>query len=290
MPVRDHYRNVPKTVRAQIVTVDTRTRQIEAQLKDIGIVPVVVWDLPVAFRWPVEGEWWTLNYNNGYWSLGSIMQGDQTIDGEDQPARVEDLQPGDLKLHSENIIDGVGRQLVAVDGTPTDGQVPTWDGTMGQYIPADMGTTALPAWTPIDTLLLNNNGSNQGWFPNGQPFPGMYKRDGRVYFTGLVELTLGTPAATVGKDGWDFTNIIAGTVIPSQFRPNCLQRFWVDKDIGGGDGPPARFQLYITPEGAIYFDNQHDGGFNGCAALPLGNNADITIILSNINYRTDGLP
>jgi hypothetical protein len=136
MAIRGHYERVPRVVRAQIVSVDPANRNVSAQLKDVGVVPVAVWDVPVAFRWPKEGEWWTLNYVQGYWHLGQIMEQTFDQDGVESPAPIETLSPGEMKLNSETVKDHHGRIFVAVDVSGlVDGDVQlSWDAASQSFV------------------------------------------------------------------------------------------------------------------------------------------------------------
>lgn len=140
MAIRGHFDRVPKVVRAQIVSVDPATRQVSAQLKDVGIVSVAVWDIHVAFRWPKEGEWWTLDYMQGYWHLGNIMEQAFDQDGIESPAPIESLDPGDMKLNSDIVRDAQGRVFVAVDVSAlVDGPVElTWDAASHSFVASNI--------------------------------------------------------------------------------------------------------------------------------------------------------
>lgn len=93
MPIRDQYPGgVVEKQWARIVTVDTRTRRIEAQLKDFGIVQIALWEIPGGFRWPIEGEEWLIVRENGIWFLRAPSQGDEVS------LPIEELNQGDTLI------------------------------------------------------------------------------------------------------------------------------------------------------------------------------------------------
>lgn len=84
-----------KTVRVTIITVDSRTRQVEATLRDGAAITLGVWETPAFFRWPREGEEWTAIHENGFWRLG-IFNGT-----ENDP--VVDLLPGQARVDADSL-------------------------------------------------------------------------------------------------------------------------------------------------------------------------------------------
>jgi hypothetical protein len=131
---RDH---VPtQTQRVQIVTCDPSQRLIEGKLRDGVTVRIAVWEIPSGFRWPQQGEYWTINYRNNFWHLGQPMEvGEST-----KP--IEDLSPGDTKIGGGETttiwLDGTlfnvnGNQYVHLDPeTLDDGEAPVWQD--GQWV------------------------------------------------------------------------------------------------------------------------------------------------------------
>lgn len=82
--------------RVKILTVDPKTRRIEGVLKDLGIIQVAVFEVPAQFRWPKEGETWTVTRENNFWMLGS---------SDEQPGAsktIQDIAPGDTLLGVDN--------------------------------------------------------------------------------------------------------------------------------------------------------------------------------------------
>lgn len=90
MPIKDQYPGgAIEKQWVRIVTVDTRSRRIDAQLKDFGIIQVALYDVPTAFRWPKEGEMWTVVRENGDWFLRNPAQ------APDATFTIEKLNAGD---------------------------------------------------------------------------------------------------------------------------------------------------------------------------------------------------
>lgn len=86
-----------------IMTVDPLTLTVEAALKDGGSIQIPIWNVGAAFRWPIEGETWTVRKDGGYWALDSHSP-------ETDQFQINLMTPGDLKL------DAVG-QVYLADGT-----------------------------------------------------------------------------------------------------------------------------------------------------------------------------
>jgi hypothetical protein len=63
--------------------------------KDFGLIQIAVWEVPISFRWPKEGENWTVYRENGFWMLGSPEP------KEDEVLPIESLAPGDTRIGTE---------------------------------------------------------------------------------------------------------------------------------------------------------------------------------------------
>ena len=109
MTVSDHFRGgTTEKIVAKIITVDPPTLRVEAVGKDAAVLQVKVGvEVSPAFRWPMEGEIWTLIRENGYWTLGSRMpQSDDVL-------KVTDLNPGDtLALIKYAVVIGDGTSTI----------------------------------------------------------------------------------------------------------------------------------------------------------------------------------
>jgi hypothetical protein len=94
--------------RVKILTVDPSSRRIEGALKDGAMIQIAVWEVPTMFRWPQINEYWTVYRENGYWMLGSKMDG---ID-PDVPQQIETLQPGEGKVAADVLFTPSGRRVM----------------------------------------------------------------------------------------------------------------------------------------------------------------------------------
>lgn len=92
---------------AYITTVDPKTRKIEAQLKDGGLIQIALFDIPSFFVWPKTGEHWIIRQDAGYWRLFN------KFDSNDNQA-VGTLKPGEAKIAAETIKTPSGRSVVTV--------------------------------------------------------------------------------------------------------------------------------------------------------------------------------
>lgn len=90
--------------------------------KDMAIRQIAIQATEIAFRWPIEGEIWSVRYENGVPVLDSIAE---TVDAND--LNIEALNPGDVMIAGKVITDSVGREFVTVDGEPINGQFLMWD-------------------------------------------------------------------------------------------------------------------------------------------------------------------
>ncbi len=91
-----YYPDAPKKVRVVILTVDPRTRQVEARLKDGVPIALAVWETPPFFRWPREGEEWTAIYESNFWRLGEYV-------GGERDTFIEGLMPGEGRIDADKI-------------------------------------------------------------------------------------------------------------------------------------------------------------------------------------------
>lgn len=127
-----------------ITTVDPLSRRVEGATKSGGL-QVLVQDLPTAFVWPRQGEYWTVERSGATWRLvGRFEEPFHTVGDaqETNPFPVEQMDPGDVRLGSpgSRIYDGDGNLVVAAAMPELDaGQIPIWDGEGWTA-----GTTSLP--------------------------------------------------------------------------------------------------------------------------------------------------
>lgn len=106
-----------KTVRVLISTVDPRTREVQAQLKDGVTITIAVWEISPFFRWPRENEEWTAIYESNFWRLGWYVGRLGQISSD-----IESLLPGEGRIDSDKLyISGetfVLGQTVVLDNDP----------------------------------------------------------------------------------------------------------------------------------------------------------------------------
>lgn len=95
MPI-SAFNNVPRQY-VRITTVDPRHRIIHGVLKDGTSVPVGIISTQALFRWPREGEVWSVQYNNG-WYL------DEFVELHDPLSAIEDLLPGEARIDADRVV------------------------------------------------------------------------------------------------------------------------------------------------------------------------------------------
>ena len=102
----------------RIITVDPATRRIEGTLKDGAMVQIRATEVGAVFRWPAEGEVWTIRRDDGYWILDSRIE-----IPEDGLGDVSTLNPGDTKITGNTLVAGslsIEGDLVAASGVLTN--------------------------------------------------------------------------------------------------------------------------------------------------------------------------
>jgi hypothetical protein len=122
-----------QTVR--IMTVDPTQRRVEATLKDGAMIQIRVFEIPSVFRWPREGELWVVRKDSGFWTLLGRVEHEQ-----DGLGVVEELAAGTTKVTGELIVDSNGNVVVAVGGDLSNGDVPVWNDTTGEWEASAPGT------------------------------------------------------------------------------------------------------------------------------------------------------
>jgi hypothetical protein len=96
----------------RIITVDRKRRQVEARLKDGGLIYIPIWNVPTLFRWPKTGEQWIVRQDGGQWSLvestdPSMQMRDGSIAGEGAIS-LESLREGEVRLTATQNEEGSG--------------------------------------------------------------------------------------------------------------------------------------------------------------------------------------
>lgn len=110
MPINDHYTGgrVERRI-GRIVTVDPATKRVEIVGRDAAVIQVSITVIPPVFRWPKEGEVWTIIRENGIWSLES------RIEDAEETFPLTNLDPGILRLDAAIILNSNGRRLLTED-------------------------------------------------------------------------------------------------------------------------------------------------------------------------------
>lgn len=93
----------------RITTVDPAQRIVEGVLKDGAPIRVMVSDTPVIFRWPVEGENWTVVRRANQWFL------ETGFEDANESFSITDLQPGEAKISSDVIYDKAGNRMITAN-------------------------------------------------------------------------------------------------------------------------------------------------------------------------------
>ena len=93
----------------KILTCDPTTRLVEAETRNGEVIIVNVYSYTPMFRWPIPGEKWVVNEQNGSWFLDGIYEPQGITGGEIQ------AEPGDAILSSSS-----GRVLLNQEGQLTE--------------------------------------------------------------------------------------------------------------------------------------------------------------------------
>jgi hypothetical protein len=97
MAISDFVSTTPRW-KARIVTSDPEQNWIEAVVGDGAVRRLSIGSNGSSFRWPVEGETWTIYQENGTWCLG-----ERWPDPEEFSAT--SLQPGQVLIDGSTIFD-----------------------------------------------------------------------------------------------------------------------------------------------------------------------------------------
>lgn len=98
----------------KVTHVHPESKQIQGLLRDGGTISVSVFEIPPSFRWPVEGEIWSVERDalgNAQWTLGCRIH-DVIKDGE---SPITDMASGDLRLDSNQIVNASGSSLLIAE-------------------------------------------------------------------------------------------------------------------------------------------------------------------------------
>lgn len=181
MALSDHLSSVKK-LRARIVSVDTTQNMIDV-ITVGGPQRITVWEVPADFRWPIEGEDWSIYEENGYWYLGN--RANEPTD----KFSINQMDPGAMRLDSDKIYDKNGIRIDPVDidnrlddiesalRIPVVSSIVAGTGPIPNPIPDgfEIIYRFVPTTTPASTIprmwhLKYDLGSNL-WLPVGEQVP-----------------------------------------------------------------------------------------------------------------------
>ena len=74
----------------KIITCDPTTRTIEAETRNGEVIAINAYHLPHVFRWPMSGERWVANEENGSWFLEGIYEEQEPSNEEKIKAAAEE--------------------------------------------------------------------------------------------------------------------------------------------------------------------------------------------------------
>lgn len=95
----------PDRARGRVLTVHPATRKVEVGIRDGGTIEVPIIFTGTVFRWPKEGELWSICRRNHSWYLDSL------IEEHDETFPIEGLDSGHTKISSEEVYDLLGRRF-----------------------------------------------------------------------------------------------------------------------------------------------------------------------------------
>lgn len=104
MSISNHLARTPK-LNIVITTVDPSKRDVRGVAADGYERMIAIYDLRGNFRWPVEGETWTIYQENGMWFLGAAWE------APDTPMPITSLGPGDGLLGGPGITYFIGTSI-----------------------------------------------------------------------------------------------------------------------------------------------------------------------------------
>jgi hypothetical protein len=104
MTISDHITRVPK-MRVTVNMVDMTSGELDVIGHDGQVRRVSITSSTAAFRWPIEGEEWMIEEQNGQWVLGDHIHSAAPV--EDQILDRTRLEPGDIAVDI-----GLGNEIV----------------------------------------------------------------------------------------------------------------------------------------------------------------------------------
>lgn len=106
MSLSDHYRGgATERLMVTIITVDPPNSRVEVVGKDAAVIQISVLRAPALFRWPIQGEFWTIIRENGEWALEEKVQ-------DPDSTSLRSLEPGEALIQSNTIWTPNGEKLI----------------------------------------------------------------------------------------------------------------------------------------------------------------------------------
>lgn len=231
--------------RVQIVTVDPATRYVEFKLKDQVVVTTQVWEVPSFFRWPKEGEYWTVERTGNTWKLGDRMEDVHTV----KP--VTEVAAGEAKINTDRVIyTDDGARMAVVVGTPSADDTLKWSVADNAWIPTAPsgggGGGGGITWYDFTSNLYPVGASD--WSPGFSGAPQIGVANGVIFLRGSIELT--------GASGQGVTIVDSPVgALPAPYRPTA-----------------NRFMTFFT---STFSDDPTEVGWQG--ALRLGSDGHLKL-------------
>lgn len=95
----------------EVLNVIPSKKEVTGRLRDGGTVSISINEIPPVFRWPEEGEIWSISrsrLDNISWNLGSRIH----YIVKDQELPITDMDAGDLRLDAEKVYNRIGQRLL----------------------------------------------------------------------------------------------------------------------------------------------------------------------------------
>lgn len=178
--------NPTRKQKVLIQTVDIPNRVITALLSNQAAIMVAVWETPPLFRWPREGEVWTVYQENNIWML------DRMVDN----STIKEISEGESRLHASSLTLTDGTKSASLSLTE-DGKIAV-DGAIKKY------TTQITYSVPASFTIIHNLGTLDYHVSVYTPNNSLYPLDGTTGTLSSVtanSFTLAmasTPAGGVG--------------------------------------------------------------------------------------------
>lgn len=156
------FQNRYHKVAGEVVTVDTKRRQVELMVRDRSIIQAAIWDTHPFFRWPKPGEHWTVQQNNGVW----VLDHKYADRHEDHP--IEDLNAGDGQIQADKVhlATGGGSDAVVVKGEEPGiqlGKANLQERDTQLFIESDGVDVNDKNITSVATPILNSDAANKAY-------------------------------------------------------------------------------------------------------------------------------